>query len=85
MDPSMWNDIGPRVLDALGKAAAEHFDADHALAIACRNRDLVRARALIDALPAPEADELLAAAHRRLREDPAALLAAWRPRGAPSS
>lgn len=75
----MWKEIGLRLLGALGAAAEERLGPAHALADACRAGDLARARDALAALAPPEADRLLAEAHRRMRED--AALAAWRPPG----
>lgn len=76
----MWNEIGLRLLTALGASAEDKLGPVHALAQACRAGDLASARDALAALPPTEADALLADAHRRMRED--AALAAWRPAGA---
>jgi hypothetical protein len=78
----MWNEIGSRLLAALGAAAEGKLGPMHALAEACRARDIARARDALTALPPAEADALLAEAHLRMREG--AALAAWRPADARS-
>lgn len=81
----MLDPIGQRLLAALTAAAATRLGPEHTCTLAC-------ARAAHDADPAlvaaaqdelrcldpRHAADLMADAHRRMREDPAAILAQWR-------
>jgi hypothetical protein len=75
----MWDELGPRLIGALAQAARERLGEAHPFVAACVAADVRDMRARLDELPAADADALLADAHRRLREDPAAWLAHWRP------
>ena len=75
----MWDQLGPRLTAALGEAAKQRFGENHPFVVACAKGDMDEMRAQYDALPPADADPLLADAHRRLREDPAAWLEHWRP------
>lgn len=73
--------MGPRFLIALTEAAAERFGGDDPFVVACRQAasaaNLEAARALLATLDPSAADALLAAVHKRMREDTSAVLAQW--------
>ena len=75
----MWDQIGPRLIGALTEAARERLGETHPFFVACASSNLHEMRVRLGDLPAADADALLADAHRRLREDPAAWLEHWRP------
>jgi len=75
----MWDKMGTRLMEALAEAASERLGPAHPFVAACATQDLREIRAQYEALPPADADALLAEAHRRLRENPAAWLAHWRP------
>ena len=75
----MWDRIGERFVTALREAASERLGPEHPLPLACAGANIANLRAHLSNLPAADADAILADAHRRLREDPAAWLDAWRP------
>jgi hypothetical protein len=76
----MANEIGSRLMQALADAATQRLGAKHAFVAACRAADLTNVRALLDRLNPEDAEAILAAAHKQLREDDASVLAQWRPR-----
>ena len=75
----MWDDIGLRLMQVLAAVAAERLGPEHPLVGACRKADLAMASSLMDRLDRADADAVLAAAHKQLREDDASVLAQWRP------
>jgi hypothetical protein len=87
---AMLDPVGQRLLAVLAVVAAERLGPDHPCTLACeraaRDADPALVAAAQDELrrlePGYVAD-LMAGAHRSMREDPAAILAQWRgPTGA---
>lgn len=86
----MLDPVGQRLLAALAVAAAARLGPAHPCTLACERAAGDADPALVAAaqdelrqLEPGSAAELMAAAHRSMREDPAAILAQWRgPKGA---
>ena len=75
----MHDEIGLQFLHAFAEAATKRLGPEHAFTAACRAGDLTNVRRMLESLDREDADAMLAAAHKHLREDAASLLAAWRP------
>lgn len=85
----MFDRIGAPLFSALAVAAEERLGPEHPCTRALRTAaagsasEMRAAEDALKALPDITAQDLMAAAHRALRADPAALLAALRPHGRP--
>ncbi|WP_454851117.1 hypothetical protein [Rhizobium binxianense] len=84
----MFDTIGSTFFDALRRAAERHLEHGHpcieALGAAARGADSTTIAAAQDALAALDpaiTNELMAEAHKLLREDPARILGGWNPAG----
>ena len=82
----MFDVIGARFFAALARAAENHVDAGDPCIAALRHAGsrpdpaaTVAAQEALDLLAPAVLNAIMSDAHRLLREDPAALLDAWRP------
>jgi len=80
----MFDIFGKRFFKAVEACAARQLGADHACVNAAErvvqtgeHSDLEHARACLAALPDDQSAALMAAVHKVMREDPAAILGAW--------